>query len=195
MFGRVKSGPPEYLVAALGNPGRKYEKTRHNIGMTALNYIEKEEGFNCDRLRFNALCAEAVFADKKVLFMRPQTYMNNSGDAIHAAASYYKIPAENCVVLCDDISLPVAKIRIRPKGSAGGHNGLKSIIAHIGDSFPRIKIGVGAKPSPDSDLADYVLGDFSSLEQKALTDIFPDIKGALELIVAGKISDAMNRYN
>ena len=150
--------PVTYIVAGLGNIGKQYEKTRHNAGFMAIDALAEKCGVRIDRVKFHALVAEANFGGVRVLLMKPTTYMNNSGVAISEAAAFYKIAPENVIVLHDEISFDVGVIRIRRKGSAGGHNGLKSIIAHLSsDAFPRIKIGVGKKPSPDYDLVDFVL--------------------------------------
>ncbi|MBR5818198.1 MAG: aminoacyl-tRNA hydrolase, partial [Clostridia bacterium] len=148
--------PVSFIVAGLGNPGKEYEDTRHNVGFLALDYIASSAGVKADRAKFHALVAEGKIGDKRVLFMKPQTYMNNSGTAISEAAAFYKIPAENVIILHDEISFEPGLFRIRRRGSAGGHNGLKSIISYIGEEFPRIKIGVGKKPSPEYDLAAWV---------------------------------------
>ena len=188
--------PVSFIVAGLGNPGREYEKTRHNAGFLAIDHIADKLGVRIDRAKFHALVTEAKMGDVKVLLMKPETYMNNSGVAIAEAASFYKIPPERVLVLHDEISFDPGLVRIRRKGSAGGHNGLKSIIAHIGsEEFPRIKIGVGKKPNPEYDLADWVLGKFSAEGLSALASRYADIHSACELIVAGKIDDAMQRFS
>jgi PTH1 family peptidyl-tRNA hydrolase len=162
----------------------------------AIDYIAEKLGVRIDRVKFHATVAEAKMGDFGVLLMKPTTLMNNSGVAISEAASFYKIPPENIVVLHDEISFDPGKIRIRRKGSAGGHNGLKSIIAHIGSQdFPRIKIGVGQKPSPDYDLADFVLSKFPEADLKTLSERFEDIRSATELIVKGDIELAMQKYS
>lgn len=188
--------PVSFIIAGLGNPGREYEKTRHNAGFLSIDYIADKLSVKIDRLKFHALTAEAKMAGVKVLLMKPQTYMNNSGTSISEAASFYKIPPERVLVLHDEISFEPGVIRIRRKGSAGGHNGLKSIIAHTGsEEFPRVKIGVGKKPNPEYDLADWVLGRFSDDGFKALEARYTDIYSACELIVSGKIEDAMQRFS
>ena len=188
--------PVSFIIAGLGNPGREYEKTRHNAGFLAIDYMAEKLGVKIDRLKFHALCAEVKIGGVKALLMKPQTYMNNSGTAIAEASSFYKIPPERVLVLHDEISFDPGMVRIRRKGSAGGHNGLKSIIAHIGsEEFPRVKIGVGKKPNPEYDLADWVLGKFSEDGFKALTERYADIYSACELIAGGKIEDAMQRYS
>ncbi|MBQ3897377.1 MAG: aminoacyl-tRNA hydrolase, partial [Clostridia bacterium] len=148
-----------FIIAGLGNPGREYEQTRHNIGFIAANAIAEAHGVKIDRLKFKALTATCVIGTEKVLLMKPQTFMNNSGEAIGEAARFYKVPPENILIIADDISLPPGTLRIRRKGTAGGHNGLKSIINHLDSTeFPRIKIGVGDRENPDEELMDYVLG-------------------------------------
>ncbi len=185
-----------YIIAGLGNPGPDYEKTRHNIGFLTANAIAADLGVKIDRLKFRSLTATAVIAGEKCLLMKPQTFMNNSGEAIGEAARFFKVPPENVIVISDDISLPPGTIRIRRKGSAGGHNGLKSIIAHLGsDNFPRVKVGVGERKNLDSDLADYVLGTFSKEDAKVMNEAILDAVDAVELIVSGKTDEAMNRYN
>lgn len=188
--------PIAYIVAGLGNPGTEYEKTRHNAGFLAIDNIAGSLGVSIDRLKFKALTAEASFCGKRVLLMKPQTFMNSSGEAIGAAASFYKIPPENIIILHDEISFDAGLIRIRRKGSAGGHNGLKSIISHISsEAFPRIKIGVGQKPSPDYDLVDWVLGKFPTDDLKKIQSRFDDIRASVELIILDKIEEAMNKYS
>ena len=188
--------PVSFIIAGLGNPGREYDKTRHNIGFLSIDYIADKLGVRIDRAKFHALTAEARIGEVRVLLMKPQTYMNNSGVAIAEAASFYKVAPERVLVLHDEISFDPGVIRIRRKGSAGGHNGLKSIIAHLAsDEFPRIKIGVGKKPSPEYDLADFVLGKFPKDDLEAIEKRYSDIRSACELIVAGKIDDAMQKFS
>lgn len=188
--------PVTHIVAGLGNPGKEYERTRHNAGFIAVEYIEKKLGVKCDRIKFHALTTEATIGGLRVLLMKPETYMNNSGTAIAEAAAFYKIAPENIIVLHDEISFDAGLFRIRRKGSAGGHNGLKSIIAHIGsDNFPRIKIGVGQKPSPDYDLANWVLSKLPKEADEAITARLDEIYCSVELILTGKIDEAMNKYS
>ena len=185
-----------HIVAGLGNIGKQYEKTRHNAGFLSIDYIAERAGVKIDRVKFHSTTAEANIAGRRVLLMKPTTLMNNSGAAIGEAAAFYKIPPENIIVLHDEISFDPGIIRIRRKGSAGGHNGLKSIIAHIGsEEFPRIKIGVGKKPSPEYDLADWVLGKFPEADMKALSERFSDISDATEEIIKGNIDAAMNKFS
>ena len=159
----------EWLIVGLGNPGSEYARTRHNVGFRAADALASLAGVKIDRAKFRGLSRTCELGGHKVLLLKPETFMNNSGEAVQLAAMYYKIPIDHIVVVSDDISLPVGRIRVRADGSAGGHNGLKSIISHLGSqSFPRVKIGVGAKPHPDYDLADWVLSSFSSEEEQAL---------------------------
>jgi len=190
------SGSFSWLVVFLGNPGPKYDCTRHNAGFMAGDALAKKLGVGVSRLRFKALTAACEINGEKVLLMKPQTYMNLSGEAVGEAARFYKIPPEHVLVVSDEISLPLGKLRVRPKGSAGGHNGLKSIIASLGsDAFPRIRIGVGAPPHPDYDMADWVLSVFRNQD---LEDMLAAAARAAEAVVC-YISDgperAMNRYN
>lgn len=189
-------GSVEYIVAGLGNPDKKYENTRHNTGWLALDHIAEKFDCKVNRIKYKSLTGECKIGGKKVLLMKPTTYMNNSGQAVVEAMNFYKIPPENVIVVFDDISLDVGKMRIRSKGSDGGQKGMRSIIYLSGsDNFPRIKIGIGAKPSPDWDLADWVLSRFSKDEGKLLEKMFDNAADAVELIVGGKIDRAMNLYN
>ena len=188
--------PVSFIIAGLGNPGAQYAKTRHNVGFTAIDYIAEKLGVRIDRAKFHALVAEAKIGNARVLLMKPETFMNNSGVAIGEAASFYKISPDHVIVLHDEISFEPGIIRIRRKGSAGGHNGLKSIIAHLAsEDFPRIKIGVGKKPSPDYDLADWVLGKMPKDAGDAVDARNEDILGAVRFITEGKIDEAMQRYS
>lgn len=196
MFNLKKRSKIEYIIAGLGNPGRKYEMTRHNAGFLAMDLLAVQEGFDFKKLKFHSLIADADIAGKRCLLMKPQTMMNNSGEAIFEAAGFYKIPDENIIVLYDDVSLDVGRLRIRRKGSAGGHNGIKSIISCIGgEDFPRIKIGVGKKPSADYDLADWVLSDFPKDKQIDLKKSLENAIEAAKLIINDDIDKAMNLYN
>ena len=188
--------PITHIVAGLGNVGKQYEKTRHNAGFLAIDYIAAKCGVKIDRVKFHATVAEANIGGARVLLMKPTTLMNNSGVAIGEAAAFYKIPPERVIVLHDEISFDAGIIRIRRKGSAGGHNGLKSIIAHLpGEDFPRIKIGVGKKPSPEYDLANWVLSKLTESDLQAMSERFADISGAVEDIIKGNIDAAMNKYS
>lgn len=192
----LKKSTVDWLIVGLGNPGREYEKTRHNVGYRAADLLAKDAGVSIDRAKFRGLTRTAALAGQKVLLLKPETYMNNSGEAVQLAAMFYKLPISHILVLSDDISLPVGKIRVRAEGSAGGHNGLKSIISHLGSQdFPRIKIGVGAKPHPDYDLADWVLSSFSAEEEKNLAPALAHAAEAvLELMKNGPLQ-AANRFN
>ena len=191
-----QGGKPEFIIAGLGNPGIDYERTRHNAGFMAVSAIEEKLGISVNNFKFKAKTAVTNIGGKQCLVMKPETYMNLSGEAISQAMNFYKIPIENVLVIFDDISLDVGVMRIRRKGSAGGHNGLKSIIECCGsEDFPRIKIGVGKKPHPDYDLKDWVLGKFTDDEKKKLADVFANVLPAAELIVQGKTSEAMNKFN
>ena len=193
---RTPQGPVEFIIVGLGNPGTKYENTRHNMGFMAIDTLAEKVGADIKKLRFKSLTAEAMVGGKKVLLMKPTTFMNNSGEAIVDALNFYKLSTERLLVLYDDISLDVGRMRIRTKGSAGGHNGIKSIIYLTGsDVFPRIKMGVGQKPNKDYDLADWVLGHFTKEQGEALEQVFANAAAAAELIVNGKAAEAMNKYN
>ena len=189
-------GPVEYLIVGLGNPGEKYQNTRHNAGFLTIEYIAQKCGVKIDRLKFKALTADAVLAGKRVLLLKPQTFMNLSGQSVQEAMAFYKIPPEKVIIIFDDISLAPGKLRIRKKGSDGGHNGIKNIIYLGGsDAFPRIKMGVGAKPRPEWDLADWVLSEFSKDEQKQLFEAIEHAYLSAELMVQNKTEEAMNKYN
>ena len=195
-FNRNGSGGVEWLLVGLGNPGSKYESTRHNMGWLALDSLMEKEKFALNKLRFKAWTGMLDYKGHKILVMKPQTYMNLSGDSIAPLAGFFKIPADHVIVLCDDITQAPGKLRIRPSGSAGGHNGLKSIIARLGgENFPRIRIGVGVKPRPDYDLADWVLGKFPPEDAKAMADRYPDLEAAAKLIMDGKLGLAQSKYN
>ncbi len=199
MFGKKKEAGGstyEYLIVGLGNPGAKYETTRHNAGFLCVTMLEDKYNFKAKKLKFHALIGDTYIGTHRCIVMKPQTMMNNSGEAIKECAAFYKIPPENIVVIFDDISLEPGRIRIRRKGSAGGHNGIKSIIAHLGsENFPRIKLGVGAKPSQDSDLADWVLGNFPKADVPKMRDAIGKACDALPLILDGDIDGAMSKYN
>lgn len=184
-----------FLIVGLGNPGKEYYTTRHNAGWLALDYIAEKLNVTIKKIKFKATYAETVSEGKKLILLKPQTYMNASGESVMAAADYYLIAPENILVIHDDISLPSNKLRIRKKGSAGGHNGLKSIIYLLNsDAFPRIKIGVSDR-NDTSDLKDWVLGTFSKEEQKGLQENFEKIYDAAMMIAHGKIEEAMAKYN
>ena len=195
-LGTPLSGPVSFIIAGLGNPGPKYEHTRHNAGFMAVDALADKLGAKIGRLRFQALCGEAMIDGIRILLMKPTTFMNNSGEAIIQAARFYKIPPEHILIFSDDISLEPGRLRVRAKGSAGGHNGLKSIMAHLGsENFPRIKIGVGQKPDTDYDLADWVLGRLGEKDSLLLKEACTHAAEAASIIVSGKIDQAMNLYN
>lgn len=176
--------PVSWLIVGLGNPGIEYAGTRHNAGFMAIDAFMSEYHFPLDRAKFHALTGEYTIAGQRVIFMKPQTYMNNSGIAVSEAARFYKIPTEHILVFSDDISLAPGRLRVRAKGSAGGQKGLKSIIEHLGsDAFPRIKIGVGEKPNPEYDLADWVLGKFPIADRAALDARMKDLIAGTEAIL------------
>lgn len=184
------------MVVGLGNPGAQYEKTRHNAGFLALDRLAHKVNASGEKLRHKGLCTQVTFAGQKLLLLKPQTFMNASGLSVKQAADYYKIPPQNIIVLFDDISLPVGRLRVRPSGSAGGHNGIKSIIQELGSQdFPRVKIGVGAKPNPNYDLADWVLSGFSALEEKALEVSLKNAADAALAIMEHGVPEAANRFN
>ena len=184
-----------WLIAGLGNPGREYEKTRHNTGFLALDQLAKALGVRVNKPKFKGELGICDYKGKRLVLLKPQTYMNASGLSVEPCAHFYKIPPERILVLHDEISFAPGVIRIRKKGSAGGHNGLKSIIASLGsEDFPRIKIGVGQKPHPDYDLADWVLGTPGAEDRAAIAARFPDIADAVSLMLDGKTEEAMNRY-
>ena len=198
MFLKNASGGAQWIVVFLGNPGPKYSGTRHNVGFAAADIMEKLENIKISKLRFNALTNICTIRNEKVLLMKPQTYMNLSGNAVAPAAAYYKIPAERIIVVCDDVSLPVGKLRIRMKGSSGGHNGLKSIISALGtDSFPRIKIGVGAPASNDTeeDMVNWVLGTFSGKDADTIAQMCEQSVKAVSAIITDGVEKAMNMFN
>ena len=193
---KESTAPITHIVVGLGNPGAEYAETRHNAGFLAIDYIAEHHSARIDRVKFHALVGEATIGGVRVLLMKPTTYMNSSGIAVAEAASFYKIPPENIIILHDEISFSPGLFRIRRKGSAGGHNGLKSIISSLSsDAFPRIKIGVGQKPSPDYDLVNWVLGKFPKSDMQELLAKFGDINSSVELILLGKIDEAMNRFS
>ena len=185
-----------YIIVGLGNPTRQYEGTKHNVGFDTIDYLIDEYQIPSSGTGHKALFGKGMIAGQKVIVAKPMTYMNLSGESIRSILDYYKVdPETELIVIYDDISLDVGKLRIRAKGSAGGHNGIKNIIAHVGGSvFPRIKVGVGEKP-PKYDLADYVLGHFSKAEQELMEEGYKDAVKAVEMIVSGDISGAMNEYN
>ena len=197
-FGKKKmpTGNIDYIIVGLGNPGGEYEATRHNAGFIVIDMLAEECSCEVTKLKFKSLYGTAQIGDKKCILMKPQTYMNNSGEAVRDAAAFYKIPAERIIVISDDISLDVGKLRIKRKGSDGGHNGLKSIIYQIqSDNFARIKMGVGKKPHPEYDLAAWVLSRFKNDEAQPLKSAAKNACDAIKLIVGEKIDMAMNKFN
>ena len=197
-FGKKKmaTGNIDYIIVGLGNPGGEYEATRHNAGFVVIDMLAEECSCAVTKLKFKSLYGTAQIGDKKCILMKPQTYMNNSGEAVRDAAAFYKIPAERIIVVSDDISLDVGKLRIKRKGSDGGHNGLKSIIYQLqSDNFARIKMGVGKKPHPEYDLAAWVLSKFKPDEVQSLNTAAQKACDAVEYIVAGETDRAMNLFN
>ncbi len=189
-------GGAEWIVAFLGNPGLKYNGTRHNAGFMTADAMEKKLGVKINKMRFKALTQTVEFDSHKVLLMKPQTYMNLSGDAIAQAAKFYKVPPERVIVVSDETALPIGKLRIRRGGSAGGHNGLKSIIARLGtDQFPRIRLGVGAPPHPDYDMADWVLAAFKGQDAADMETAAKKAADAVECYITEGADRAMNKYN
>ena len=186
----------DWLIAGLGNPDPKYAGTRHNAGFEALDALAARWNCEMNRSKWQGLYGTAQVGDHKVVLLKPLTYMNLSGQSIAPAANFFKIPADHVIVLCDDITQQPGHLRIRPHGSAGGHNGLKSIIASLGtEGFARIRIGIGAKPNPQYDLAAWVLGKLPPEDRKAVTDRYPDIAQACEWIMDGNLSYAQNKFN
>ena len=195
IFGNKKTAI-DWLVVGLGNPGPKYDWTRHNMGFLVIDELAEREKIPVQKLKFKALTNTAVIGGQSVLLMKPTTYMNLSGGAVGEAARFYKIPPERILVISDDVALPQGKLRIRRSGSAGGHNGLKDIIAHLGgDQFPRIKVGVGGKPHPDSDMADWVLGKFTGQDKKVMEEAIKRAADAVETLLKSGVDQAMSRHN
>lgn len=196
MIFKRDGGGYTWLLVGLGNPGSKYESTRHNMGFLAVDKLAEVEHFKFSKLRFKAWTATAELGGEKVLVMKPQTYMNLSGEAVGEAARFYKIPPEHVLVISDDISLPLGKLRIRGGGSAGGHNGLKNIIAHLGsDRFPRIKVGVGMPENADYDIADWVTGRPMGAEQKPLMEALDKAVAAVPVVIRDGVEKAQNKFN
>ena len=191
----MQSSAVDWLIVGLGNPGQKYEHTRHNMGFLTVDLLAEKLGVKLNKVKFKAAYNIVKFAGCKCLVMKPQTYMNLSGEAVREAAQFYKIPAERVLVIYDDVSLPVGKLRVRPSGSAGGHNGIKNIIAHLGtQEFPRVKIGVAA-PGEEGDMVDWVIGVPSQAERKILAESFEKAVEAAECIITDGCQKAMNRFN
>ena len=194
LFGN-KSSAVDWLIVGLGNPGQKYEHTRHNMGFLTVDLLAEKQGVKLNKVKFKSAFNIMHFAGCKCLVMKPQTYMNLSGEAVREAAQFYKVPADHVLVIYDDVSLPVGKIRVRPTGSAGGHNGIKNIISHLGtQDFPRIKIGTGA-PGEGGDMIDWVIGVPSQAERKVLLESFEKAIQAAECVIEYSCQKAMNDYN
>ena len=194
MFG--KKPTDAWLIVGLGNPGKDYARSRHNAGWRALDILAQNLSCKIDKGKFQGLYGQANYAGTKVFLLKPQTYMNLSGRSVLQLSAYYNIPPQRIIVLFDDISLEPGRLRVRPDGSAGGHNGIKSVIAELGSQeFPRVKIGVGAKPHPDADLADWVLSGFSASEEKALLPALERAADAALCIIDKGCAEAANRYN
>ena len=191
-----KTGAVSWLIVFLGNPGPRYEMTRHNAGFMAADAMAKEKNLSINKARFKALTATCEIGGESVLLMKPQTFMNLSGEAVSQAARFYKIPPEHVIVVSDEISLPIGKLRIRTKGSAGGHNGLKDIITKLGtDAFPRVRIGVGAPPHPDYDMADWVLSTFKNQDAEDMLAAAARAAEAVQCYITQGADRAMNRFN
>ena len=197
MFDKFRSrGGVSWIVVFLGNPGPKYRDTRHNAGFMAADAMEKKLGVSINKLRFKALTAQATLGGEKVLLLKPQTYMNLSGESVSPAAAFYKVPPEHIIVVSDEVSLPIGKLRIRKSGSAGGHNGLKNIIAMLGtDAFPRIRMGVGAPPHADYDMADWLLSSFKNQDADDMRSLAVRVCDAVECYIAEGPDRAMNKFN
>jgi len=196
MFFRKKIEPVSWIAVFLGNPGLRYENTRHNAGFITADIIAKELGVKINRVKFNALTAVVDLGGQQVLILKPQVYMNLSGNSVKQAMRFYKLPLENVVVISDDVSLPAGKLRVRRRGSSGGHNGLKDIIAKCGgEEFPRVRIGVGAPPHEEYDMADWVLSKLSTEEKQLISDSALKAAAALELIIMQSVEAAMAEFN
>ena len=195
LFGKG-SGGADWLIVGLGNPGEKYERTRHNVGFLVVDALAERLGVPVQKLKHRALTNTVRLAGQKALLMKPVTFMNLSGEAVGDAARFYKIPPERVLVISDDTALPLGKLRLRKGGSAGGHNGLKSIIQHLGtDQFPRLRLGVGEKPRPDYDMADWVLGRLQGEDWKAMEAAVDRAADAVECVLSQGVDAAMNRFN
>lgn len=202
LFKKIEKSPTKanepitHLIVGLGNPGKEYLFTRHNAGFLTVDYLSQKLNVKVDRAKYKALIGEARISDKRVLIMKPQTYMNASGEAVREAADFYKIAPENIIVISDDTNLAPGKLRIRRKGSDGGQRGLRSIIRELGtDNFPRIRMGVGEKPHPDYDLADWVLSEFKGEDREAFFSAMGNAVTGVEMILAGEIDKAMSQLN
>ena len=193
MFGKKSES---WLIVGLGNPGKQYERTRHNVGFRAIDMLANQLNCKIDKGKFQGLYGQTTYNGKKLFLLKPQTFMNLSGRSVLQLSAYYSIPPQRIIVLFDDISLEPGRLRIRADGSAGGHNGIKSVISELGcQDFPRVKIGVGAKPHPEQDLADWVLSSFSTGEEKALSSSLPYAGDAALCIIDRSVPEAANRFN
>lgn len=193
---RPAPGPVEFIIVGLGNPGKEYENTRHNAGFMAVDRLAEKQNTSVNRVKFKGCVGECTLAGRRVLLLKPGTFMNLSGQSVKEAMAFYKIPPERTLILFDDINLPPGRLRVRRKGSDGGHNGMKNIIYLSGsDQFPRVKLGVGQKPNPEYDLADWVLSKFTQADRKALDSALDNACAAAEQIVRGETDQAMNLYN
>lgn len=190
------NGGYQWLLVCLGNPGREYENTRHNIGFMAADELSHREGIKINKLRYRALTGDVHIGGQRVLVLKPQTYMNLSGEAVKLAGGFYKIPPDHVLVISDDVALPLGKLRIRAGGSAGGHNGLKNIIAHLGtDQFPRVRVGVGAPETPEHEMIDWVIGKFSQSEKKLADEAVVRAVDAALCVIERGVQEAQNRFN
>ena len=186
----------QWLLVCLGNPGKDYENTRHNIGFMAADELGRKENVSINKLRYRALTGEVTIAGQRVMVLKPQTYMNLSGESVKLAGGFYKIPPERVLVISDDVSLPLGKLRIRANGSAGGHNGLKNIIQHLGtDQFPRIKVGVGAPQHPEHEMVNWVIGNFTPSEKKVVNEAIGRALDAVACIISKGVQEAQNKFN
>lgn len=197
MFDRLRSGGGvSWIIVFLGNPGAKFNGTRHNAGFMAADAMAKDLNLSINKMRFRALTATASIGGEKVLLMKPQTYMNLSGEAVSQAVKFYKVKPDHVIVVSDETALPIGKLRIRKSGSAGGHNGLKNIILHLGtDQFPRMRMGVGAAPHPDYDMADWVLGTFKNQDAEIMAELAKKVSAALQSYIIDGADRAMNKFN
>ena len=196
MFFNKKSGGVDWLLVGLGNPGDQYENTRHNVGFMVADELAERHNIPVQRLKFRALTNTVTVGDRKVLLMKPVTYMNLSGEAVHEAAAFYKIPPEHILVVSDEVALAPGKLRVRRSGSAGGHNGLKNIIAHLGtDQFPRIRVGVGAPQHPEHEMVDWVIGGFTPAEREVVDEAVGRAVDAALCVIESGVQEAQNRFN
>jgi len=194
--GTAMSTAYQWLLVCLGNPGKDYESTRHNIGFMAADELARRENIKINKLRYRALTGEIKTDSQRVLVIKPQTYMNLSGESVKLAGGFYKIPPDHVLVISDDVALPLGKLRVRAGGSAGGHNGLKNIIAHLGtDQFPRIRVGVGAPVHPEDGMVDWVIGRFSAQERKVVEEAVGRAVDAALCVIEKGVQEAQNRYN